>query len=348
MINDPRFINVFNDCLDRLSSGTTVEECLALYPEFRQELMTLLSAGLVVRQLRANPLEVQRVSQRIDSQLQQALSNFDDPRSVLVQSRLRRLRFVAAIVVLGAIVTVFGLSRLPKEEAPLTVLTQYPTKIITPSLTLTFTQTPTTTQSPTSTATASGTPTSTATASGTPTPTATASGTPTFTATPEPTETPTYIQTNTPTTEPMVTVLPNVTLMNGSVEEQNVAPQSFVTPTPTCTPKRPNGWESYTIQASDTLFSISLARNITLDRLIKVNCINNPNVLRIGQRIWVPAIQGETAVESGAEIELTPMETDEEDTVEEDISFEEDDEHEENDESSEEEDDDESSGEDDD
>lgn len=101
------------------------------------------------------------------------------------------------------------------------------------------------------------TPESTATAIPTPTATETPTGTPI------PTDTPIPVPTATPTSTP------------GSV-------------TPACVPQRPDGWVVYTIEAGDTLSGIAEESDITLQLLMQVNCLVDPNAVIAGQRLFVP------------------------------------------------------------
>ncbi|MGD8462480.1 MAG: LysM peptidoglycan-binding domain-containing protein [Anaerolineae bacterium] len=58
----------------------------------------------------------------------------------------------------------------------------------------------------------------------------------------------------------------------------------------------------YTVQAGDTLSSISRKFGIDLDELIAINGITNPNLLQVGQQLQVPASQMET----GPDLRLLP------------------------------------------
>lgn len=270
MINDPRFVIIFNDCIDRLASGATIESCLNLYPEYRRELSELLSAGLAVRRMRANPQEVIIASRQIDGVLQAALSDSNATTPSVIKPYRLWLRLAALIVILVGAVALFGLSRFPQDRASQTVLTPYPTKLVT------------NTDTPPPTLTLTATPTATATISPTATMTVTATWSPTHTPTPEPI----VIATSLPT--------PTSTATEGATQ----APEERMTPTPACKPVKPNGWISYTIRATDTLFDIALSRNITLERLIRVNCIQNPALIRVGKVIWVPATQNDATGDS--------------------------------------------------
>lgn len=106
----------------------------------------------------------------------------------------------------------------------------------------------------------------------------------TATARPSPTETAVTA------TEPAPTSSASPTL------EVTNTPSPTTTPTlePTeiaCIPTPPFGWVRYTIQANDSLSSLSEATDITVEQLMQVNCLDNI-LLSIGQVIWMPASSG--------------------------------------------------------
>lgn len=56
---------------------------------------------------------------------------------------------------------------------------------------------------------------------------------------------------------------------------------------------RPNDWEDYRIQTGDTLSQIALRTGTTTDRLIRVNCLTDANILVIGARLFIPDIEAD-------------------------------------------------------
>ncbi len=97
-------------------------------------------------------------------------------------------------------------------------------------------------------------------------------------ATPEPTKKATGRKSPTPALAP--TGLPNV----GSLPEPSPPPQVYV------------------VQRGDTLSAIATRFGCTLDELIRVNQIANPDSLQVGQQLQIPA----TAVETGPDLRLLP------------------------------------------
>ena len=51
----------------------------------------------------------------------------------------------------------------------------------------------------------------------------------------------------------------------------------------------PNGWVPYTIQPGDTIGTIAAAYNIGLDQFTTFNCLANPDLVYVGQIVFVPA-----------------------------------------------------------
>lgn len=86
---------------------------------------------------------------------------------------------------------------------------------------------------------------------------------------------PTQVASDPPTASPVPTLQPLPTQ----------APQS-TSPPPACTPR--NDWPVYTIQAGDTLYSIALRSETTVDTLVAANCLGDANVIRENQELRVP------------------------------------------------------------
>ena len=86
---------------------------------------------------------------------------------------------------------------------------------------------------------------------------------------------PTQVASDPPTASPVPTLQPLPTQ----------APQT-TSPPPACTPR--NDWPVYTIQAGDTLYSIALRSETTVDTLVAANCLGDANVIREGQELRVP------------------------------------------------------------
>lgn len=182
-MNRPDLIEAFNDCVEQLQRGATVEDCLRRYPALADELRPLLESGTAVRRTRASAAEVRMAQTRVRDRLLAELGNQNVQRRPVVRAYrgASRLAIAAALVlVLAAIFT--------QQEALVAWLrgtTPTPEGIIT--LTPAESPSATLTASPLPTATESNTPTQTATVTLTPSlaPSATLPPSPTPTLIPE-------------------------------------------------------------------------------------------------------------------------------------------------------------------
>jgi LysM repeat protein len=68
-----------------------------------------------------------------------------------------------------------------------------------------------------------------------------------------------------------------------------VAPTTQPAPAPTASPSPTEATTSYTVVSGDTLFSIARRFRVTVSALAELNSITNANLIRVGQRLQVPA-----------------------------------------------------------
>jgi LysM repeat protein len=80
-------------------------------------------------------------------------------------------------------------------------------------------------------------------------------------------------------------------LSSSSDDITNNTPQSSATLT-ICNPR--TDWEVYVIQRGDNLSNIATRVDSTVDELITANCLDNPNLIRGGQEIYVPKLPNPT------------------------------------------------------
>lgn len=72
-------------------------------------------------------------------------------------------------------------------------------------------------------------------------------------------------------------------------------PTSTPTPRPPtatstpCTPTPPQGWLSYVVQPGDTLYSLALRYDISIQEIMEVNCLAS-DYLYAGQRLYLPSL----------------------------------------------------------
>lgn len=82
----------------------------------------------------------------------------------------------------------------------------------------------------------------------------------------------------------------DVTPIATNNSEQPTAQATVTTlPTPTAAPCTPRTeWPSYTVKAGDTLGTIAQAAGSSIAELTAGNCLENPNLIEVGQTIYVP------------------------------------------------------------
>jgi LysM repeat protein len=122
-----------------------------------------------------------------------------------------------------------------------------------------------------------------------PTSTAAPTSTATLTLTTPWTASPTLTLTRTPVPTQIRTAVPTRT--------QTLTPRPTVTGTntPTSTPAgcivlQPSGWVRYRVEPGDTLSGLAVETDTTLERVIQVNCIENPSILIVGQTLFLPML----------------------------------------------------------
>lgn len=376
-------VNIFNECVDRLAAGQTIEDCLRQYPQYATRLRPMLEVGMLTRRVVPPTAEVTaaqvRVRQRIETLVQtmppqrqpvrlftQRMATLaaslvlvfliavgggatlaqdslpgdllygmklltenvrlavspdvpgltaefnqrrvDEARQLVTFKREAELAFEGSVTVLDAniweiaglpvnipvglaaqvqtgdrvrvrvettnngeihVVEIIETEHLAPPATPTSLPTAVPshTPSHTPTATLTVTSshTPAPTETPSSTPTATLTVTSSRTPSHTPTPTATPSNTPTETKTPTSTRTPLLLVTNT------------------------FAPSQTPSPTPeVCVPRRPDRWQTYRVQAGDTLSGLAASRGVLLSQVMAVNCLVDAGFIVVGQELFLP------------------------------------------------------------
>lgn len=79
---------------------------------------------------------------------------------------------------------------------------------------------------------------------------------------------------------------------SGDVQPETVVvvTSASVAAIPTTATRVDNQAREYTIQSGDTLFGIALAHNISVDTLIELNRLSDPNVITVGQVLQLPGL----------------------------------------------------------
>ncbi len=166
-------IDAFNDCVDRLHAGQSLEECLRLYPHYAAELRPMLQTAQAVR--RAEPDLSAAARARMRAQVLGAAPFVTGRRAS--RSRVRGVTLLAAALVMvlfaGVLITLLN-----RDDDP--ALQPVPSASATPAATDTpgLTPTPAATQTLAPSPTASATSGITASPANTPTPAPSATHTP--------------------------------------------------------------------------------------------------------------------------------------------------------------------------
>jgi LysM repeat protein len=109
------FLNAFNDSVDRINAGQTVEDCMRLYPRHAAVLRPLLETGRLIDRLSAPSLEVEQAKTRGRMRLEEAL------RAPLPQKRTTPFRpylNLAAAVLVIVFVATFGAGNAAQSSLP--------------------------------------------------------------------------------------------------------------------------------------------------------------------------------------------------------------------------------------
>lgn len=72
MLNND-LVNAFNDCIDRLAAGQSLEECLRIYPQFAADLEPMLLAGQLALRAQPTAVEVDLAKNRQRGRFEQSL-----------------------------------------------------------------------------------------------------------------------------------------------------------------------------------------------------------------------------------------------------------------------------------
>ena len=95
--------NVFNDCVDRIAQGQSIDDCLHRYPQYASSLRPMLEAGVLVQRLRVQPAEVLVAQTRVRRRFEDALRAPPPRRSSIA---VQFIYAIAAIFIIGFIAVV--------------------------------------------------------------------------------------------------------------------------------------------------------------------------------------------------------------------------------------------------
>ena len=106
--------NAFNDCVDRIAQGQSIDDCLRRYPQFTSTLRPMLEAGLLVQRMRIQPAEVQMAQNHARRRFEDAL-RAPPPRRT---SDVRRVVYAMAAVLIIGFISVGGLATVSQNSLP--------------------------------------------------------------------------------------------------------------------------------------------------------------------------------------------------------------------------------------
>lgn len=116
---------------------------------------------------------------------------------------------------------------------------------------------------------------------------------------------------NNPTNGPPVPVTPGPHVTDTGGHLLGTGPDdtpATVTPSPTpCVPTH-DAWPRYQVQQGDTLFEIATATGSSVAELSRVNCLERPEALAVGQDLRVPRLPDPTPVPTPARVTLERFE----------------------------------------
>jgi LysM repeat protein len=67
-------LDAFNDCINRLAAGQSIDDCLHAYPQYAARLRPMLETGVLVKRAQASSLEVMAAQDRVRFQISQAVA----------------------------------------------------------------------------------------------------------------------------------------------------------------------------------------------------------------------------------------------------------------------------------
>jgi LysM repeat protein len=346
---DRELLDAFDDCINRLSAGQGVDDCLRLYPQYADSLAPMLMAGQLSQRAQFQPDEIAVSKDRVRFRFEQALNVSSAPS--YRQFPLRRLLSFAASVMLIAAFLLGGAGALAQNSLPGDAL--YSLKLLTEDARLILSSDDDSLESQfnqrrideTQELLDKGRAETVMFEGDIQTMNDTVwqidslmvqinaaqideaplefgmrvaveaettrdglliarrirrlNDAPQRLPSPMPIRTsePTRVPSATPTRRPTVTDTPQPVrpTSDRTFDAQNSSQNQIgVTPTATPTEQRcvispPPDWIRYVIQSGDTLFDLAVRSGTTMERIQRVNCIDDPALIRVGQTIYLPA-----------------------------------------------------------
>lgn len=301
---DPQLREAFNDCIDRIASGQTVNDCLRAHPEYATVLRPMLEVGGLVDRAQANAYEVAAAQARVRAQLRTHMQARPTRRSYGYLVALAASLLLIFVAVFGAAENslpgdpLYQVKRFTENARTTLIGQQFAGRRVDEILALEALKRPASVEFEGVIEQRNGTQWRIAgldvqVAAGITGADAVGVGdrvhvsayttdqgdliatslTPLETISLPPNTTETITPEVTPTPEPTSTPTPSVT------------PSPVAT---TCTPTLPAGWVSYVVQSGDTVSGLAAVTGASVDELLTVNCLPQTRMIIVGQRVYLP------------------------------------------------------------
>lgn len=101
-MTDPLLVEAFNDCLEAVAAGASVDEALRRYPQFAADLRPMLEAGALVQRQLPPPGEVNYARERVRARVEAAAARRRRPAPFAFQ-RLAQIAAALALVALAGL-----------------------------------------------------------------------------------------------------------------------------------------------------------------------------------------------------------------------------------------------------
>ncbi len=106
--------NAFNDCVDHLAQGQSLDDCLRRYPQYASTLRPMLEAGLLVRRMHIQPADVLAAQTRVRRRFEDALRAPQPKRT----SPVRRFIYALAAILIVAFISIGSLATVSQNSLP--------------------------------------------------------------------------------------------------------------------------------------------------------------------------------------------------------------------------------------
>ncbi len=106
--------NAFNDCVDRLAEGQSIEDCVRRYPQYSSALRPMLEAGLLVQRMRIQTTDVLAAQTRVRRRFEDALRASVPKRT----NPARRFVYALAAILIIGFISVVSLSTVSQGSLP--------------------------------------------------------------------------------------------------------------------------------------------------------------------------------------------------------------------------------------